>query len=106
MQAVIDEALQLQEIQTEKAAAIESLRKQFGILNEATSKHEFLKKHQYIRIQFLELQEMMVQAGYITPQEAGKNLSKMPFKDRMTAASKIFYDVTRDYNPEQLSPQH
>jgi hypothetical protein len=49
---------------------------------------------------------MMVKAGYLTPEEAESNIAGMPFKDRMDNAAQIFYELSADYSPDQMSPQH
>lgn len=106
MQRVIEQAIELKEFQKDNAAAIDALRKQYGLLLEAHNQHEFLAENPYIRTAFLELQELMVKGGYLNPEEANKNLAAVPFNERMEAASQIFYELSSDYAPESLSPQH
>ena len=54
----------------------------------------------------LELQELLVRAGYIDPEEAEKFSSAQPYEVRMGRAAGIFYDYVQNYAPEVISPQH
>ena len=46
-----------------------NLRKQYFKLMNANNQHEFLQEHPYIKYDLLELQELMLEAGYIMPNE-------------------------------------
>ena len=55
---------------------------QFFKLQNASSKHDFLQENQYIKYDLLELQELMVKAGYIQPDEVRLgNVDKTIFND-------------------------
>jgi len=54
----------------------------------------------------LELQELLVRAGYLDPEEAEKFSSEQPYEARMERAARIFYDYVQNYAPELISPQH
>ena len=53
-------------------ASIDSLRQQYFMLQEAGDKHAFMEENRFIRYEMLELQELLVRAGYIDPEEAEK----------------------------------
>ena len=38
-------------------------------MKQAHDKHEFLKENKYIHLDLLELQEMLIKAGYLMPDE-------------------------------------
>lgn len=54
----------------------------------------------------LELQELLVRAGYIEPEEAEKFSASQPYEARMERAAKIFYEYCQSYAPELISPQY
>jgi hypothetical protein len=54
----------------------------------------------------LELQELLVRAGYIDPDEAKKFSSSQPYEIRMERASRIFYEYVQSNSPELMSPQY
>lgn len=45
------------------------MRQQYFKMDEATDKHNFLLENPYIKYDILELQEMLVDAGYMDPSE-------------------------------------
>jgi hypothetical protein len=65
-----------------------------------------MKENKYIRLEMLELEELLVRAGYIDPDEADLGKSDSAFCERMERASKIFYDYSTSYFPELISPQY
>jgi hypothetical protein len=79
-------------MQVNLEASIDSLRQQYFKLQEAKDKHKFLEENKFIYYDLLELQELLVRAGYIRPEEAEKFSSSQPFKARMERASRIFYE--------------
>jgi hypothetical protein len=57
----------------------------------------------------LELQELLVNAGYMNPEEKSsidKLLSQESFSNKMDRAAQVFYDYVLNYSPELLSPQY
>lgn len=54
----------------------------------------------------LELQELLVKGGYLSPDEADKMSARHPHKVRMERAAEIFYDYVQNYAPELVSPQY
>ncbi len=78
------------------------------MMQEAADKHAFLEENEYIKYDLLELQELLVKGGYISPQELAsqESISNEPFPDRMSRAASVFYDYVLNYAPELLSPQH
>ena len=91
-------------IQKEMGEAIESVRSQFTKMTEAFDKFKFLQDHKYIKYELLELEEKMVEAGLIDPNEVtGKTpIEEMPFLFKMRRATEVFYDLTKDYFPEMV----
>jgi len=51
-----------------------------------------MHENKFIRLELLELQEMLVKAGYILPEEAEKFSSSQPQAVRMERAARIFYE--------------
>lgn len=72
---------------------------------EAQDKHKFMTENKYILYELYELQDLMIRAGYINPEEA-KNLPESSYDSRMERASEIFYDYVQNYAPELMSPQY
>jgi hypothetical protein len=54
----------------------------------------------------LEIQELLVKGGYLSPDEADKMSARHPHKVRMERAAEIFYDYVQNYAPELVSPQY
>lgn len=69
IQDVIKAAVQVKELQMDHQASIDSLRQQYFKMQEASDKHQFLVDNPYIKYDLLELQEMLVNTGYIEPTE-------------------------------------
>ena len=65
-----------------------------------------MEENKFIYYDLLELQELMVRAGYINPEEAEKFSAAQPYDARMERASRIFYDYVQNYAPELVSPQY
>ena len=87
--ALIDATKELKDIQTNQQAAIDSLRDQYFKLQIAYDEHKFLQDNDYVRLELLELQELLVKGGYINPDEV-LNLvpeNHMDLNKRMEAAS-------------------
>jgi len=59
---------------------------------EAHDKNKFMDENKFIRLELLELQDQLVSAGYLNPDEAEKTVSNIPYEVRMERASQIFYD--------------
>lgn len=76
------------------------------MLQEANDKHAFMEENRFIRYEMLELQELLVRAGYIDPEEAEKFSSEQPYEVRMERAARIFYEYVQSYAPELISPQY
>ena len=51
-----------------------------------------MDENKFIRLELLELQDQLVSAGYLNPDEAEKTVSNIPYEVRMERASQIFYD--------------
>ena len=80
MADIINSAVQVKELQKEYQSSIDNLRQQYFKMSEAADKHNFLQENQYIKYDLLELQELLVQGGYMEPEEAASSvLSQEPF---------------------------
>lgn len=75
MKSTIDAAIKVKEMQKDLAASLENIRQQYFKLLEASDKHAFIQENEYLRYDVLELQEMLVKAGYLGPEEALKHLA-------------------------------
>jgi hypothetical protein len=104
MEKLLKAAGRLKKVQVEMQASIDNLRQQFFKLQEIKDQHAFMQENKYIRLEMLELEELLVEAGYIDPDEADAATSTASFKDRMDRATKIFYDYASQYSPELMSP--
>ena len=62
----------MKDVQVNLQASIDSLRQQYFKLQEAHDKHQFLSDNKFVRLEMLELQELLVKAGYVDPEEAEK----------------------------------
>ena len=105
MGELISAAGQLRDLQVNMQASVDSLREQYFKLQEANDKHEWMAENKFIRLELLELQEMLVRAGYVDPEEAEKFSSAQPQEVRMERASRIFYEYVQNFAPELISPQ-
>lgn len=90
-------------MQIGQQASIDSLRTQYFKLLEAQDKHRFIEDNKYVVYDMLELQELLVKAGYLGHDEQDKPAT---FKYRMERAADIFYDHTNTYNPDLMSPTY
>lgn len=106
MAHLISAANQVKDIQVNLQASIDSLRQQYFKLQEAKDKHQFLEENRFVRYEMLELQELLVRAGYIDPEEAEKFSAEQPYEVRMDRAARIFYEYVQNYAPELISPQY
>ena len=106
MKSTIDAAVKVKEMQKDLSAALENIRQQYFKLLETSDKHLFIYENEYLRYDILELQEMLVKAGYLDPEEAQKHLAQESFENKMDRAANVFYDYVQNYAPEMLSPQH
>ena len=50
-------------------AAVRNVRIQYQKLKDAHDQHSFLSEHKYIHLELLELQELLIKAGYLHPDE-------------------------------------
>jgi hypothetical protein len=93
-------------MQKEMDAAVRSVRTQYQRLREAHDQHAFLQEHKYIHLDMMELQEMLIKAGYLQPDEVVVNEQVQVGALGMDAAVEVFYDLVLNYHPEVLSPQY
>ena len=70
MATLIQASNQIKDMQLNMQASFDSLRQQYFKMMEATDKHAFLQENKYIYYDLQELQELMVKAGYLNPEEA------------------------------------
>lgn len=103
MGQVVEASNSLRSLQVDMQASIDSMRQQYFKMQEAADKHAFLEENKFIRLELLELQEKLVKAGYLEPEECQKISSSMPYEVRMERASRIFYEYVSDFAPELLS---
>lgn len=54
---------------------------------EAQDKHAFMKENKYIYFDLLELQSLLVQGGYLNPEEAEQFNASQPHEVRMERAA-------------------
>ena len=103
---LIEAAEEVKDMQQEMQAAVRNVRDQYARLKEAHDKHEFLQDNEYIQLDLLELQEMLIKAGYLSPEE--KSLSNELSRGAlgMDAAVEVFYNVILNNHPESISPQY
>lgn len=106
MAQLISSCNQVKDMQIGMEASIDSLRQQYFKLSEAHDKHQFLAENKSIHYDMLELQELLVRAGYVEPEEAEKFSASQPYDARMDRAAKIFYEYCQSYAPELISPQY
>lgn len=81
-------------------AAIVSLSNQFRLLQNAHDKHEFIELNKWLHLELMEVQEMLVNSGYMDPRVDFTDLDT-----RMKAAKEVFYSYCSAYAPEMMSPQ-
>lgn len=106
MGKLIEAASTVKDLHINVQASIDSLRQQYFKIQEASDKHAWMLENKFIRLELLELQEMLVKAGYILPEEAEKFSSAQPHGVRMERAARIFYEYVQNCVPEFVSPQY
>ena len=104
-QRLIEAAEDVKDMQQEMEAAVRNVRDQYRKLQEAHDEHEFLQENKYVHFDLMELQELLIKAGYMQPDEKESN-EKMVGTLGMDAAVEAFYDLVFNYHPEALSPQY
>ena len=57
----------MRDVQEELEAAVRNIRGQYQKLMDAHDEHSFLQENKYIHLDLLELQEMLIKAGYLHP---------------------------------------
>ncbi len=62
---LIDAAKDVKNMQQEMEAAVRNVRQQYEKMKNAHDEHEFLQEHRYINLDLLELQELLIKAGYL-----------------------------------------
>jgi len=50
-------------------SAVRNVRAQYSKLKKAHDEHEFLQENPYVNLDLMELQEMLIKAGYLSPDE-------------------------------------
>ena len=66
---LIEAAEEVKDMQQEMQAAVRNIRRQYAKIKEAHDENEFLRESEYIQLDLLELQEMLIKAGYLSPEE-------------------------------------
>jgi len=87
MARVINASNTVQDVSKDFQASIDSLRQQYFKLMEAQDKHAFMKENKYIYFDLLELQSLLVQGGYLNPEEAEQFNASQPHEVRMERAA-------------------
>ena len=59
-----------------------------------------------MHLELLELQELLLKAGYLQPDEKVVNQNVTTGVLGMDAAVEVFYDLVLNYHPDALSPQY
>ena len=70
---LIEASKDVKDMQKEIQAAVRTVRSQYSKLLEAHDEYEFLQDNRYIHYDLLELQEMLIKAGYLHPDEQPVN---------------------------------
>lgn len=96
------------EMQSDLANAIEQIRYQYLKIASKIEEEEFLFENFYIARDVLKLEEILVEAGLLRPEEAKKKFDLIddPMDKRIDRATGIFYDIVQDYYPELVSPDY
>lgn len=104
MTRIIAAGREAKTLQKEFAESIETVRSQYSKMSETFDQLEFLQENKYIKYDLLELEEKMVDAGLLEPDEAtGRSpIEEKSLTDRMKRATEVFYDITKDYYPEMV----
>jgi hypothetical protein len=104
MERILSISLDHREKSKEILMAIEQIRTQYFKMLKAVDKHSFLLRNQNIKYELLEIEEMLIKAGFIEPQDFKKDDETKSFTERMDSAAKVFYEFMGEYNPGILSP--
>lgn len=104
--ALIDAAKGVKDMQKEMQAAVRTVRMQYQKLLSAHDEHTFLQENKYVHYELKELQEMLIKAGYLHPDEIPVNETVQTGALGMDSAVEVFYDLVLNYHPEALSPQY
>jgi hypothetical protein len=83
---------QIEDSQVNLQASFDAMRQQYFKLVEASDKHQFLQENKYIYYDLLQLEELLVSSGYISPEEAYEVNASQPHDVRMKRAAHIFYE--------------
>lgn len=75
-------------------------------MKQAHDRNDFLQQNDYIKLEMLELQELLIKAGYLTPEERVINQDEQLGELGMEAASQVFFDLVLNSHPEAYSPQY
>ena len=101
---LIDASKNVKNMQQEMEAAVRNVRQQYQKLKNTHDEHEFLQDHKYIHLDLLELQELLIKAGYLQPDEQVVNQDVKIGSLGMEAASEVFYNMVMNFYPDTLSP--
>ena len=93
-------------MQVEMEAAVRNVRNQFAKMKTAVDQHKFLKENKYIYLDLLELQEMLIKAGFLQPEEIFVSEDVQIGTLGMDAAVEVFYDFVLNFYPTAISPQY
>lgn len=97
---------QIEDSQVDLQASFDAMRQQYFRLVEASDKHQFLQENKYIYYDLLQLEELLVSGGYLTPEEAYKVQASLPHAERMKRAAHVFYDYIQQHAPELMAEQY
>jgi hypothetical protein len=75
-------------------------------MREALNQYEFLKNNLALVRDMRTLEELLVKAGLLTPEEVFDIKNEDLFENQMERASEIFYEITHNYYPELLAPMY
>ena len=103
---LIEAAEEVKDMQQEMQAAVRNVRGQYAKMLKAHDEHEFLQDNDFIQLELLELQEMLIKAGYISPEEKEVNDEISRGVLGMDAAVEVFYNVILNNHPTVVSPQY
>lgn len=80
-------------MQKDMESAVRNVRAQYSKLKKAHDEHEFLQENPYVNLDLMELQEMLIKAGYLSPdeQKVGEDVSIGNLG--MDAAVEVFYNM-------------
>ena len=101
---LIEAAEEVKDMQQEMQAAVRNIRTQYAKIKKAHDENDFLQESEYIQLDLLELQEMLIKAGYLSPEERVINDDLQQGALGMDAAVEVFYNMVLSNHPEALSP--